>query len=81
MAGKVTNFQDFLNDLQKKGIQLNTYNGHNEEVINNFNNMSRSIADDTFLLNHILTNWADDEDLADITESLSGVTKINQWHN
>ena len=81
MAGKVTNFQDFLNDLQKKGIQLNTYNGHNEEVINNFNNMSRSIADDTFLLNHILTNWADDEDLADITESLSGVTKINQLHN
>ena len=81
MAGKVTNFQDFLNDLQKKGIQLNTDNGHNEEVINNFNNMSRSIADDTFLLNHILTNWADDEDLADITESLSGVTKINQWHN
>jgi calcineurin-like phosphoesterase family protein len=79
MADKPKNFQDFLNSLQPKGIKLNTFNGHNEEVINNFNNMSRSIADDTFLLNHILTHWADDEDLTDITESLSGVTKINQW--
>jgi calcineurin-like phosphoesterase family protein len=81
MADKPKNFQDFLNSLQPKGIKLNTFNGHNEEVINNFNNMSRSIADDTFLLNHILTHWADDKDLTDITESLSGVTKINQWHN
>jgi calcineurin-like phosphoesterase family protein len=81
MADKPKNFQDFLNSLQPKGIKLNTFNGHNEEVINNFNNMSRSIADDTFLLNHILTHWADDEDLTDITESLSGVIKINQWQN
>jgi calcineurin-like phosphoesterase family protein len=81
MADKPKNFQDFLNSLQPKGIKLNTFNGHNEEVINNFNNMSRSIADDTFLLNHILTHWADDEDLTDITESLSGVVKINQWQN
>lgn len=73
------NFQDFLNDLQKKGIQLNTNNGHNEQVIDNFNTMSRNIADDTFLLNHILTHWADDKDLADMTDSLSGVTKIIQW--
>lgn len=73
------NFQDFLNDLQKKGIQLNTNNGHNEQVVNNFNTMSRNIADDTFLLNHILTHWADDKDLADMTDSLSGVTKIIQW--
>jgi calcineurin-like phosphoesterase family protein len=81
MADKPKNFQDFLNSLQPKGIKLNTFNGHNEEVINNFNNISRSIADDTFLLNHILTHWADDEDLTDITESLSGVVKINQWQN
>lgn len=81
MAGRVTNFQDFLNDLQNKGIQLNTNNGHNRQVIDNFNTMSRDIADDTFLLNHILTHWADDTDLADITESLSGVVKINQWQN
>lgn len=73
------NFQDFLNDLQKKGIQLNTNNGHNQQVIDNFNTMSRNIADDTFLLNHILTHWADDKDLADMTDSLSGVTKIIQW--
>ena len=73
------NFQDFLNDLQKKGIQLNTNNGHNEQVVNNFNTMSHNIADDTFLLNHILTHWADDKDLADMTDSLSGVTKIIQW--
>ena len=79
MAGRVTNFQDFLNDLQKKGIQLNTNNGHNQQVIDNFNTMSRNIADDTFLLNHILTHWADDKDLADMTDSLSGVTKIIQW--
>jgi hypothetical protein len=72
MAGRVKNFHDFLNDLQKK---------HNRQVIDNFNTMSRDIADDTFLLNHILTHWADDTDLADITESLSGVVKINQWQN
>ena len=81
MAEKPKNFQDFLNSLQPKGIKLNTYNGHNEQVIENFNSMSRCIADDTFLLNHILTHWADDTDLADITESLSGVVKINQWQN
>ena len=36
MAGRVKNFQDFLNDLQKKGIQLNTNNGHDRQVIDNF---------------------------------------------
>ncbi len=81
MADKVQNLQEFLSSLQREGIQLNTDNGHNEQVINNFNAMSRSIADDTFLLNYILTNWADDTDLKDITESLSGVAKINQWQN
>ena len=71
----------FLNDLQKKGIQLNTDNGHDRQVIDGFNTISRNIADDTFLLNHILTHWADDTDLVDMTDSLSGVAKINQWQN
>jgi hypothetical protein len=50
-------------------IQLNTANGHDQEVIKAFNKVSRSLEDSEILW-HILTRWADNQDLACITNSL-----------
>ncbi len=50
-------------------IQLSTTNGHDQEVIKAFNKVS-SHLDDSEILWHILTHWADNQDLACITDSL-----------
>jgi hypothetical protein len=50
-------------------IQLSTTNGHDQEVIKAFNKVS-SHLEDSEILWHILTNWADNQDLASITDSL-----------
>lgn len=50
-------------------IQLSTTNGHDQEVIKAFNKVS-SHLEDSEILWHIFTHWADNQDIADITESL-----------
>jgi phosphoribosylformimino-5-aminoimidazole carboxamide ribonucleotide (ProFAR) isomerase len=50
-------------------MKLTTLNGHNEEVINNFNKIA-SKFEATDLLDIILTQYCDDGDLIGITEHL-----------
>jgi hypothetical protein len=50
-------------------IQLNTTNGHDQEVIKAFNKVS-SHLEDSEILWRIFNHWADNKDIADITESL-----------
>jgi hypothetical protein len=50
-------------------IQLSTTNGHDQEVIKAFNKVS-SHLEDSEILWHILTHWADNQDIVSITESL-----------
>lgn len=51
-------------------ITLDTTNGHNEIVINKFNEVSKKI-EDIDLLYQILTRWADNQDIESITEFLN----------
>ncbi len=51
-------------------VTLDTINGHNAKVIEEFNRTSKKF-EDTDLLNIILSNWADDQDLEDITNFLN----------
>ena len=48
---------------------LDTTNGHNSEVVKDFNNIANKF-ETSELLEIILKNWCDDEDLKDITELL-----------
>lgn len=50
-------------------IQLDIRNGHNQNVITEFNNLSKHLSD-TEILYHILTLWADDDDIESITYAL-----------
>ena len=52
-------------------IQLNTRNGHDQEVIKAFNDAS-SYFEDSELLFFIFTRWADNHDIAEITSILHG---------
>lgn len=52
-------------------IQLDTRNGHDQEVIKAFNDAS-SYFEDSELLFFILTRWADNHDIAEITSILHG---------
>lgn len=51
-------------------ITLDTTNGHNAKIIAEFNKVSAKF-EDTDLLNIILSNWADDFDLEEITNFLN----------
>jgi Mg2+/Co2+ transporter CorC len=51
-------------------IILDTTNGHNAKVIAEFNKVSAKF-EDTDLLNIILSNWADDFDIEEITNFLN----------
>jgi hypothetical protein len=57
-------------------IKLNTTNGHNTKVIDSFNEASIKYSDDE-ILHIILTYWADDMDLQDITEILNTIINEN----
>lgn len=50
-------------------IQLDTNNGHDKDVINEFNKVSKLYSDEA-LLRIILTYWADNDDLQSITKEL-----------
>jgi uncharacterized Zn ribbon protein len=50
-------------------IKLDTRNGHDQCVIEEFNRVSRHLEDSEILL-HILTTWADNNVIASITDSL-----------
>ena len=50
-------------------MKLNTRNGHSQDVIDNFNQVAQSFSHQD-LLHLMLTKWADDDDLADITKFL-----------
>ena len=56
-------------------IQLDTRNGHNQKVITEFNKLSVHLSD-TEMLYHILTKWADDQDIESITEYFYDVNDI-----
>ena len=58
-------------------IKLDTTNGHNKKVIDDFNEVSSKIADSE-LLYLILTYWADDQDLKGMTELLKDRTENNK---
>jgi hypothetical protein len=51
-------------------IILDTTNGHNAKIIAEFNKVSAKF-EDTDLLNIILSNWADDFDIEEITNFLN----------
>jgi DNA polymerase sigma len=51
-------------------ITLDTNNGHNAKIIDNFNEESIHFSDSDLLL-LILNHWADDQDLEDITNFLN----------
>jgi hypothetical protein len=55
-------------------MKLDTTNGHNEIVIDKFNDISKHFTD-VDLAYHILTHWADDEDIESITEFLNNLIK------
>jgi len=57
-------------------ITLDTTNGHNKEVVDNFNKVAKSF-DEAGLLSIILVNWCDDRDLADITTHLNNLIVEN----
>ena len=57
-------------------IKLDTTNGHNKNVIDNFNEISNHFTD-VDLAYHILTHWADDQDIESITEFLNNLIKEN----
>ena len=50
-------------------IQLNTTNGHNLQLVENFNRVAKHF-DDSGILIEILSRWADNGDLESITEHL-----------
>ena len=50
-------------------IQLNTTNGHNLQLVEEFNKISKHF-DDSGILIEILSSWVDDRDLESITEHL-----------
>ena len=54
-------------------IQLATTNGYNQDIVKDFNKVSKSISD-ADMLDFILTKWADDADVQDITASLYALT-------
>lgn len=54
-------------------MKLNTRNGHSQDVIDGFNQVAESFCKQD-LLHLLLTKWADDEDLADITKFL-----LTEW--
>jgi len=57
-------------------ITLDTTNGHNAKVIANFNEASIHFSDSDLLM-CILTHWADDQDLEDITNFLNDIRNEN----
>jgi hypothetical protein len=57
-------------------ITLDTTNGHNKEVVDNFNKVAKSF-DESGLLSIILVNWCDDRDLTDITTHLNNLIVEN----
>lgn len=50
-------------------IQLDIRNGHNQNIITEFNNLSKHLSDNEILY-HILTLWADDDDIESITDAI-----------
>ena len=50
-------------------IQLDTTNGHNPQLVKEFNNLSKYF-DDSGSLIEILSSWVDDRDLESIVEHL-----------
>lgn len=50
-------------------IQLDTTNGHNLQLVENFNKVAKHF-DDSGILIEILSRWADNGDLESITEHL-----------
>lgn len=56
---------------------LDTTNGHNEEVVDAFNDIANYFNNET-LLEIILHRWADDQDIASITEYLKDTLNENQ---
>ena len=57
-------------------IHLDTTNGHNQEVINNFNKVGKNFESGELLL-IILSQWCDDEDIKDITRHLNDLLYEN----
>lgn len=57
-------------------ITLDTTNGHDKEVVDNFNKVARNF-DESGLLIIILSQWCDDGDLADITTHLNNLIEEN----
>jgi hypothetical protein len=51
-------------------IKLDTTNGHNSTIVENFNKVAKYF-DDSGLLIEILSRWADDKDIQSITEHLT----------
>ena len=50
-------------------MRADTSNGHNAKVVEEFNKVAERFSDSD-LLDIIISKWADDQDLEDITETL-----------
>jgi len=48
---------------------LDTTNGHDKAIVDRFNIVAKQYSEG-LILEHILVNWVDDDDLADITQTL-----------
>lgn len=57
-------------------MRANTSNGHNAKVVEEFNKVAERFSDSD-LLEIIISKWADDQDLEDITETLKDLITQN----
>lgn len=57
-------------------IQLDTRNGHDLEVVTNFNKVSSTLSD-ADILDFILTKWADDKEIKEIADLLNDLKPNN----
>lgn len=58
-------------------ITLETTNGHDQKIIDAFNEVSQKFSD-PYLLSHILTHWADDSDIESMTKFLNNLLSENE---
>ena len=61
-------------------IQLDTTNGHNQQVVDAFNKVSKKFSND-LLLQIILVNFCDDSEIKGITDKLNELIEENKPFN
>jgi hypothetical protein len=57
-------------------MRADTLNGHNAKIVEEFNKVAERFSDSD-LLDIIISKWADDQDLEDITETLKDLLTEN----